>query len=117
MAASTVLQAANTLTGNGSTVDLGGAGRTVIVITSIAGTAGIYTFETSLDGGTNWGPAGNVRSAILADSSAVIAATTAAAPLYVYKIDQVNGPCLFRARISTSWVTNAPRVEAITVGI
>ena len=50
----TALQAANALSGNGATIDLAGAQRTLLVLTSIAGTAGIYTFEISRDGVTNY---------------------------------------------------------------
>ena len=112
----TALQAANTLTGNGASIDLTGALRAFIVLTSIAGTAGIYTFEISQDGGTNWVAAAAVRDAAGADSGAVVAATPAGAPLAVYKVDHLDGPVLFRARISTNWVTNAPAVTAYRVG-
>lgn len=116
IAAPTVLQAANTLSGNGTSVDLTGALRAFLVFTSIAGTAGVYTFEISNDGGDNWVAANAVRDAAGGDSGAIVASTPAGAPLAVYKIDQLNGPVKFRARISTNWVTNAPAVTCYTVG-
>lgn len=116
IAAPTVLQAANTLSGNGSSVDITGAIRTFIVFTSIAGTAGVYTFEISYDGGNNWVAANAVRDAAGADTGAIVASTPAGAPLAVYKVDHIDGQALFRARISTNWATNAPAVTAYTIG-
>lgn len=117
IAVPTELQAANALAlGNGASIDLTGASRAMIVLTSIAGTAGIYTFEISRDGGTNWEAANAVRLGSTADSVAVVAATPAGAPAAVYKVDQINGPALLRARISTAWVTSAPAVTAYRIG-
>lgn len=116
MSAVTNLHPNNTLSGNGSTVDITGALRTLILLTSIDGTAGIYTFEISRDGGQNWVAAAAVRDASAADSSALVAATPAGAPAALYKVDHVPGPALLRARISTNWVTSAPQVDAITIG-
>lgn len=114
-AASTLQAGGGTLTGNGTSLDLGGAHRAVLFIATTTGTAGIFTFEHSFDGGQVWSQCNEVRDAAAADSAAAITATAAGQADKLLKVDPHNGPCLLRARISTAWVTSAPAVTGFPI--
>lgn len=108
----TQLQAANTLTGNGSTADASGCNCVVFVVESApTGTAGIYTFEKSTDDGANWS-ALSVTDVLTGAALAGSASAAARDGFTVIADEGLDGDILVRARISTNWVTAAPAVFA-----
>jgi hypothetical protein len=105
----TVVQALNTLSGNGTAVDQK-AQHDLFYVGPSAGTAGIYTFERSVDG-LNWETQLVTR---LSDGS-TISATAAGETDDCYLVRSLDGVAKLRARISTNWVTNAPSVTHVAV--
>lgn len=108
----TTLQAANALTGNGSTADASGCNCVVFVVESApTGAAGIFTFEKSTDEGTTWG----TLTVVDADTGSALAGSASAAARDGFTViadDGLSGDVLVRARISTNWTTASPKVIA-----
>ena len=109
----TVLQAADALTGNGSSADAGGANCVVFVGESApTGAAGVLTFEVSVDEGTTWSLLA-VTDALTGAALAGSATAAARDGFAVIADDGLTGDCLVRARISTNWTTASPLVVAM----
>lgn len=106
----TTLQAANALSGNGSSVAQT-AKHNLIYIGASAGTGGVFTFERSSDEGTTWSTMTVTR---LSDGNAVTA-TAAGETDDCYLVRDVDGDNLLRARISTNWTTASPAVTHIAL--
>lgn len=107
----TTIRAANTLSGNGTAVDVTGAKAVIFVMGESAGTAGIYTFERSSDDGSEWVPLTVTRAS---DGNA-ITATAAAEDGNAYVASLVDGDTQVRARISTNWVTASPLCSLVVI--
>lgn len=107
------LQAANTLSGNGATLDASGANCVIFVAESApTGAAGVYTFESSVDDGTTWSPLA-VTDALTGAALAGSASAAARDGFAVIADEGLTGDVLVRARISTNWTTAAPAVFGI----
>lgn len=121
--AATKLQDAAGATGNGTALDVTGAGRVLFYAegggTTVTG--GTVIFEASVDGGTTWS-ALTVRNVTGTDSGTALASSTWTASLAsaIYKADHQDGPCQVRARIATTITgTGTPvvTVYAIPTGL
>lgn len=107
----TTLHAANALSGNGESVEVNGAKAVVFVSGESAGTAGIFTFERSHDGGSEW----ETMTVTRASDGAEITATAAAEDGNAYVASLVDGDVRVRARISTAFVTASPLVTLLVI--
>lgn len=119
MAAPTTMQNAASALGNGTSLDVAGATRTILFVTTGGTvTGGVLTFEESNDGGTEWAAADLVQDFTVADGGAEITTLAATGAPAIVKIGQKNGPRLIRARISTALTGTAPTitVRAVRVG-
>lgn len=129
--AGTSLAAADDLDGAGTTLDVSGNDRVIIVqiANGTAGTAGVDCIEISNDGGSNWRADPTILALASDDVTGTVLATGAlnAAGIEptgaaVFKSGPHPGPTLMRcARLTgtgggTTWVTGAPQVLAIQVG-
>ena len=77
---------------------------------------GVLTFETSYDGGTNWGTASVVRFIDWNDSKYDAVSTVKQTQFpCVLKIDHIDGDVLLRARITTGF-SQGIVVQAVAVG-
>lgn len=119
MPAPTTMQNAASALGNGTSLNVTGATRTILFVT-IGGTVtgGVLTFEESKDGGTEWANATDVQDITVADGGATITTLAATAAPAVVKIGTKTGPRLIRARISTALTGTAPTitVRAVPIG-
>ena len=83
---------------------------------AVTGSAdGVITFETSYDGGITWATAACVRR--IEDADTVDAMSTLGPDKIpgAFKIDHLDGPAMFRARITTAFAS--PLVaQAVAVG-
>ena len=112
-----------------SGVDITGASRLLIiqVADGTAGTAGIDVIEYSYDGGYEWSTADDLVALYSADDATALtggalnAAGVEPTGLAVFKGGPYVGPVKVRVApasgSSTAWVTGAPSVDAIVVGL
>ena len=110
-------------------VDITGAERLLIVQVNdgTAGTAGIDVIEYSFDGGYEWEAATDLRAFYSADDATALsggalnAAGVEPTGYAVFKGGPYQGPVMVRVApasgASTAWVTGAPSVDAIVVGL
>lgn len=103
--------AATTATGNGTAVDVSGANSVIFVIKKSSGTAGVVTFEESLDDGQNWSSLSCTR----ASDGASVTATSAGESGDAFVASMKDGDRQVRARISTAWVTAGALVEVVAL--
>ena len=129
--AGTTLAAADDLDGAGTTLDVSGTDRVIIVQINngTAGTAGVDAIEISKDGGSTWAAdetilalaSDDITGTVLA-GGALNAAGVEPAGAAIFKSGPHTGPTLMRcARLTgtgggTTWVTGAPQVVAVRVG-
>lgn len=130
--AATELAAADDLNGAGTTLEVTGAERVLIVQAAdgTAGTAGIDVLEISKDGGVTWTADDTLLALASDDDSGTVVANAALNAAGV----EPSGCAIFKSgphkgvthmRVvrdatvnanSAAWVTGAPSVDAITIG-
>lgn len=106
-------------------VDITGAQRLLIiqVADGTAGTVGIDAVQYSFDGGNEWQDATDLRTLYAADDSTAIsggvlnAAGVEPTGLAVFKAGPFQGPTKVRIVADADWVTGAPSVDAIVIGL
>jgi len=105
--------------------DITGAARLIIfmVADGTPGTAGIDAVQYSFDGGYEWQDATDLRAIYAADDSTAIsgavlnAAGVEPTGMSVFKAGPFQGPTLVRVVADTDWVTGAPSVDGIVIGL